>query len=95
MNVTMKHLHADTYGVWISGHPTCAQGEDRRVAFVRDVPHSNCMFIQQHMLAEPEQAVVVKAISEWHADKEAMAQSFANTEKKVVDGKNLVVEKIL
>lgn len=83
MQVTMKHLHADTYGVWISGHPSCAQGADRRVAFVRDVPHSNCIFIEQHFLAESEQAEVVKAVTAWHADAEAMAQSLVNMEDKV------------
>lgn len=83
MEVTMKHLHADTYGVWIKGHPTCPQGGDRRVAFVRDVPKADVIFIPQHWLAESEQAEVVEAVKEWHADAEAMARSFANPEKKL------------
>jgi hypothetical protein len=82
MKVTMKHLHADTYGVWISGHPTCAQGSDRRVAFVRDVPKSDVMFIPQHFLAEPEQREVVEAVIAWHNSPDAMAESFVNPEKK-------------
>jgi hypothetical protein len=82
MKVTMKHLHADTYGVWISGHPTCAQGSDRRVAFVRDVPKSDVMFIPQHFLAEPEQREVVEAVIAWHGSPDAMAESFVNPEKK-------------
>jgi hypothetical protein len=83
MTVTMKHLHADTYGVWIKGHPSCAQGSDRRVAFVRDVPQSDCIFIPQHMLAESEQAEVVEEVKKWHASPDAMAESFANPEKKL------------
>jgi hypothetical protein len=83
MKVTMKHLHADTYGVWISGHPTCAQGSDRRVAFVRDVPKSDCIFVPQHFLAESEQKEVVEAVIAWHASPDAMAESFANPEKKL------------
>lgn len=83
MKVTMKHLHADTFGVWISGHPTCKQGEDRRVAFVRDVPKSDCIFVPQHFLAESEQAEVVEAVKAWHADAAAMAESLVNMEKKV------------
>lgn len=83
MEVTMKHLHADTYGVWIKGHPTCAQGSDRRVAFVRNVPKSDVMFIPQHFLAEPEQKEVVEAVIEWLGDADAQAQSFVNMEKKL------------
>jgi hypothetical protein len=82
MNVNMKHLHADTYGVWIKDHPTCAQGKDRRVAFVRDVAHSSVMFIPQHFLAESEQAEVVEAVKEWHADPDAIALSLINMENK-------------
>jgi hypothetical protein len=82
MEVTMKHLHADTYGVWISGHPSCAQGSDRRVAFVRDVPKADVLFIPQHFLAESEQAEVVEEVKAWHASPEAMAASFANPENK-------------
>ena len=83
MEVTMKHLHADTYGVWIKGHPSCAQGSDRRVAFVRDVPHSNCIFIEQHFLQPSEQKAVVEAVTKWHADAEAMAESLVKMENKV------------
>jgi hypothetical protein len=83
MTVTMKHLHADTYGVWISGHPTCAQGSDRRVAFVRDVPKTDVLFIPQHFLAESEQGEVVEAVKAWHASSDEMAKSFANPEKKL------------
>jgi 23S rRNA U2552 (ribose-2'-O)-methylase RlmE/FtsJ len=82
MNVTMKHLHADTYGVWIIDHPSCAQGKDRRVAFVRDVPKSACIFIPQHFLSEDEQAYVVEAVKAWHASDEERAKSFANPENK-------------
>jgi hypothetical protein len=83
MQVTMKHLHADTYGVWIKDHPSCKQGEDRRVAFVRDEEHSPCIFIPQHQLAEAEQEKVVEAVKEWHGDKEAIAESLINMEKKL------------
>jgi hypothetical protein len=83
MQVTMKHLHADTYGVWIKDHPSCAQGEDRRVAFVRDAEHSPCIFIPQHQLAESEQKEVVAAVKAWHADPDEIAKSFANMEKKL------------
>ena len=83
MKVTMKHLHADTFGVWISGHPTCAMGSDRRVAYCRDVPHSDVLFIPQHYLAESEQEEVVKAVKEWHGSPDAIAQSFVNMEKKL------------
>lgn len=83
MNVTMKHLHADTYGVWISGHPTCAMGKDRRVAYVRDAAHSDVLFIPQHMLAPSEQGQVVGAVKAWHSSPDAIAKSFVNAENKV------------